>query len=305
MRDHGDGAVAEGDQKQLSINPAGDDHQAVWESVPRGSRSQFVTETAGPGPRVSQVAAAIRDATRRFIAAVTSIDPVEPPPGPARETTLRVHPLHDAEVGRRQCWPAAIWRYESSDPYHELNPRLVSATTDLIQRTMAITRDLVSSEDASLAYLDIRRARKRPTVVTRMLAECDPGIGGWMSRLPFAPCLQPAAHPWRDRGMVIWDSDAQGVREMATTPALRALMGGCNDGRAVRERAAWERMIVAALVDERAWHGATLRMVSLGTGTGEPVVDAGLAATRDGAGRVEVLGVDIDRDSLRIAEHLA
>jgi hypothetical protein len=199
----------------------------------------------------------------------------------------------------------ATWRYESSDPYHELNPRLVSATTALIQGTMAITRDLESSDDASLAYLDVRRARKRPTVVTRTLAECDPGIGRWMSRLPCAECLRPIAHPWRDRGVVIWDRDAQRAREIATTPALLALTGGSNDGRAIRERETWARTIVAALVDERAWHGATLRMVSLGSGTWEPAVDAGLAAMRDGAGRVEVLGVDIDRDSLRIAEHLA
>jgi len=247
----------------------------------------------------------MRDATRRFVAAVTSTDPVEPPPGPARETLLRVHPLHDAEVGRHECRPAVTRLYESSDPYHELNPCLVWATTDLIERTMAITRDLESSDDASLAYLDVRRARKRPTVVTRTLAECDPGLGAWMKRLPAAECLQPAAHPWTDAGMLIWDGDAQRVREIAPTPALRALTGASNDGRAVRERAAWERMIVAAQVGERDLQGDTLRIVSLGTGTGEPALDAGLAAMRDGAERVEVLGVDIDPDSLRIAEHLA
>jgi len=255
---------------------------------------------------VSPVATAMRAATDDFIAAVAATDPVAPPPGRARETTLRIRRLDDDDTLRRHGWrPAATWQYSSLDPYCELNPRLVSAATRLIESIIAITGELDSSNDPDLAYVDGRRARGGQTIVTRTLAACDPGIGDWMRLLPAAECLQPVAHPWSDHGMLTWRDDTQSVQELAATPALRALLGGCNDGLGVREREAWERTIVATLAAERGLLDRTLRIVSLGTGTGEPAIDAGLAAMRVGAGTVEVIGVDVNAASLRVAECIA
>ena len=105
--------------------------------------------------------------------------------------------------------------------------------------------------------------------------------------------------------MVVWDKASESFVELETSPALRALAGGSNDGRAVREREAWERMVVAAFASERSLPDNVLRITSLGTGTGEPAIDSGLAAMEDRGGKVEVYGVDVSPDSLRVAEHLA
>jgi hypothetical protein len=253
---------------------------------------------------VDEVREAMRGLTGEFMARVEAIAPVEPAPGAARETTLDIIPVANTDLGWSDWRPSRVWQYNSSDPYHNLNPELVQATDALIEGTMDVTEQLDSSVDPGLAYLDPRRARKGATVPTQVLRECDPEMGKWMEMLPAAECLQPVAHPWSDKDMVVWDEANQTFVDVPNSPALRALGGASNDGRGVREREAFERMVVSAFADGTPLPDNTLRITSLGTGTGEPAIDSGLAAMH-GRGKVVVRGVDNSPGSLRIAEYLA
>ena len=293
------GAKSKAEQQLESrVNPRRNMAGAAQELTVKSPESRAITSEA-------DVVAEMQTVTGDFMATVNATPPIEPAPGEARDTEMIVY-LSAQEAASGAWHPNRVLEYASFDPYQKLNPVLTQATTDLIERTMGVTDALGTSQEPTLAYLDSRRARngKNATIVTKMLAACDQTMGQWMNRLPNAECLRPVAHPWADLGMVVWDEATKTFQELKSSPALLALAGGSNDGRAVREREAWERMMIKAFVAEHP-DEHTLRLTSLGTGTGEPAIDSGLAAMKHREGRLEVHGVDAIEESLRVAEHIA
>ncbi len=201
--------------------------------------------------------------------------------------------------------PADVYTYSSTDPYQGNNPGMFQAATALIEATIAVANELKGSEDPMLTYLTSQRSRggKRATVVTKALINMDKSVGDWITSLPDAERLRPVAHPWQDSGTVICDANGE-IAELPNTPALNALVGGAGDGRAVREREAWEKAVLSRLVDLDRLPGGRLVITSLGTGTGEPAVDTGIALTNLRGIGVTVNGFDINPRSLMVADYL-
>ena len=213
--------------------------------------------------------------------------------------------------------PAEVKAYGSDDPYQRENPELTAATTDWIENTVAVTQRLraaskeLGKDDATLAYLSGKRAAggRRMTIATETIADADEGIKDWLTHLPDAERLRPVAHPWKDGTTVVYDKEADSFQEISSTPALQALTGGSGDGRAVREREAWERGILPEVIKSELLEDKTLKITSLGTGTGEPSMDTGLAVMNelypDNTGKVQVTGFDVKPLSLKVATHMA
>lgn len=205
--------------------------------------------------------------------------------------------------------PASVKKYNSNDPWQNYNPELADATNRLIEATMAASRlaSASGSRDSTLTYFDSRRASggKRATLITDALINMDAGIGSWVKGLPAAERLRVVAGPWSDNATVIRDKEGN-FEELPLDYALNAVVGGANDGLAVREREAWEHVMVKELVDSTRLDNNTLHITSLGTGTGEPAMDTGLAfvAGSEQGGTVVVNGFDINPNSLAIASYL-
>jgi hypothetical protein len=262
----------------------------------------------GTGALGRLVAGTLARAARDFREAVRAHDVVNPPP-PQRATTVRLHPLDPAPFALDDGWcPGEVHRYTSTDPFQDHNPELTAAAADLLDVIVDVCRTLRGTDDPALTYLDARRAGREPTVVTRALMDVDPGIGDWVRSIPRAESLRPVSHPWTDEEGTLLVGERGEVVAKPSTRALAALSGGAAEGRAVREREAWERAVLAAAVDGEATAGRRLCITSLGTGTGEPAMDMALsvmASRSSGAFEVVVNGFDLDGDSLRIAVHLA
>jgi hypothetical protein len=86
-------------------------------------------------------------------------------------------------------------------------------------------------------------------------------------------------------------------------------MGASGDGRAVREREAWERAMMLEAIHEMDLPDGALTITSLGTGTGEPAMDTALDVMNqihgEGSFTVTVNGVDLNAASLAVASHIA
>lgn len=249
---------------------------------------------------------AMRLATARFMTAVASHEVIEPP---SRETTITVADADSRPYAIGE-WRPTVKSYSSSDPWQTANPELTLATTAMIDATMDVTRDLVTSRDPALAYLDGKRASggRKMTVTTQELVGADPTMGQWITGLPKAEFLRPVAQPWQDTTTIVRNPKTGQLSEVASSPALIALVGGSGDGRAVREREAWERNVVTEKITSDQLNGKALRVTSLGTGTGEPAMDSGIAVVQSiigDEGRVVVNGFDLNENSLEIAKHLA
>lgn len=236
-------------------------------------------------------------------------------PVSARDMKLELTPANKSDYTTDTGWaPGEVFTYKSNDPYREQNPGLAQAGTDLIEGVIELTQELrkVMDEseivDTSLAYVDSQRAKggKKATIVTQELMNADPAIGDWIAHLPDAERLRPVAHPAMDGSTVILvDGEFQ---EIPKTKALSALVGGSGDGRAVIERETWEAMVGGESISQEATKDGKLVITSLGTGTGEPAMDTGIAIMQERFGdnfQVTLNGFDINPDSLEVARHMA
>lgn len=206
--------------------------------------------------------------------------------------------------------PAGVFSYTSVDPHQAANPGVTRAVENLIDHAVAAARRLRATDDPTLTYLSAQRSRngRRRTPITQVLAEIDPGFADWMDNLPAAERLRPVAHPGATGSTFVRDRAAGALVELPNTPLMSAMFIGGADGRAVREREAWEREAIRHFIDPARLPDRTLTMTSLGTGTGEPAMDTGIAVMLGefpDDGRVVVHGYDVNADSLAIAVALA
>lgn len=250
----------------------------------------------------------MRIATARFNVAVAMHEPVELAPH-ERDTEIFLTDVDSAEH-RIEGWAPRVRQYASRDPWQEANPELAQATNDMIEATMAVTRRSAGSEDPSLAYLDGKRANggRKATIATEALIAADETMGTWIKTLPRAENLRAVAQPWKSVKTILRDKNTGEFTEIESSNHLIALTGGSGDGRAVREREAWERQTVTDIISAEQLAGGELRLTSLGTGTGEPAMDSGIAIVRDlvgEEGKVSITGYDVNPNSLAIAQKLA
>lgn len=248
--------------------------------------------------------------TARFNEAIAD-EPEADTPVSARNMRLELAACDTAEYTTDTGWaPGQVFTYSSNDPFREANPGLAQAGSELIRGVVELTDAIREADiqDPTLTYLDSQRAKggKKPTIVTKELMAADPGIGDWIAHLPDAERLRPVAHPAKDGETVILvDGEFQ---ELPKTKALSALVGGSGDGRAVIEREAWEAMVGAESISEEAIQDGTLTITSLGTGTGEPAMDTGIAIMKERFGddfQITLNGFDVNPDSLEVAKHMA
>jgi len=252
-------------------------------------------------------------------------------PPDQRGTQIALRHVPSADLAAESGWrPGHVSVYTSRDPFQIANPKMTAAADALGDRTVALIERLrlmdPSNADPALTYLSLNRSGRgrRPTLITAGLCEADPGIADWIRHLPDAEELTPVANPWSDCGSlraVLEENPAVDgvvtsrpkigsdllaeVAFRANTRLLSCLVGGGNDGRAVRERDAWERVILPQLIDMTAVSDG-LRLTSIGTGTGEPAIDTGLAMARQTEKHtLKVVGYDINPRSLAVAEVVA
>lgn len=205
-------------------------------------------------------------------------------------------------------WVPSIRHYSSEDPFQKNNPSLTIAAKGLIASTIGVAYDVAFTNDPTLTYEDLNRANggKNATVITRALMSIDPATSRWITGLPRAEQLRPVAKPYIDGGAVTLDEDMGVFSTALGSKAFFAIVGGANDGWAVREREAVEKAIIADAFKDSA-HKDSLYVTSFGTGTGEPAMDTALQVMRNlgGAFNVVVNGIDINPVSLAIAQELA
>lgn len=252
-------------------------------------------------------------------------------PAGERETEIALRPVTSADLAAESGWkPEHVQVYTSQDPFQQANPKLTAAADSLGERTVGLIHRLrlldPEAADPALTYLSLSRSGRgrRPTIITEGLCETDPGIADWIRHLPDAEELAPVANPWSDCGSLraahveAAAADGSTTRAVkigpdllpevffrANTRLLSALVGGGNDGLAVRERDAWERVILPQLIDMTAISDE-LRLTSIGTGTGEPAIDTGLAMARQTEQHtLKVVGYDINPASLAVAQVVA
>lgn len=290
------------------------DAESVYES--NGSTILRVLEGAEQMTEAlkQDVTAEMIMAAARYKVAVTIYPVHEPEPGEARQTIVSVAPS-TREISTASGWrPVHTYEYSSKDPFHDLNPELVMATSDLISTTMAQAARLHPTRDPELTYLNLARSRKgrKQTLLTHELIDIDLGMGDWITHLPDAERLRPVAKPWSDEPTVILDEtvkDSDVFVEIPQTPAQQTLMGASGDGWGVREREAWERSKISEIIESADASNGELTITSLGTGTGEPAVDSALAVMErkygEGAFKVTVNGIDVNPNSLKVAAHIA
>jgi hypothetical protein len=252
----------------------------------------------------------------RYLDAVKNYPIQEPQQGKDRQTEVAIIPSLTGASTASGWQPGHTYVYASKDPFHALNPELVTATTDLIETTMDQASKLHTTRDPELTYLNASRSRggKKKTLLTKALTDIDPGMADWIDHLPDAERLRPVAKPWSDIDTVIADKDTlqsgePTFTEIPQTPAQQVLMGASGDGRAVREREAWERAMMLEAIHEMDLPDGALTITSLGTGTGEPAMDTALDVMNqihgEGSFTVTVNGVDLNAASLAVASHIA
>lgn len=256
---------------------------------------------------------------------VTDVDPDE------RDAKIIITESFSDEPTTKSGWrPHLVASYASEDPFRTANPLLTKAGMDLVNRTNEVIRHVQSCDptnaDPTLTYLNLNRSGhgKRSTVITEGLISADEGIAAWIKNLPDAEELSPVAHPWSDRGAIkavmeqietrsgklilkpkIGNDGLPVVSYRPNSVRLSALVGGANDGLAVRERDAWERVVLPEFIDMQNIDGE-LRITSIGTGTGEPAMDTGLAmAERTEEKTLTVIGYDVNPASLAVAQYVA
>lgn len=299
MTDLPDGVIAEDD----TFHGAG---------TPIGRRTE--------GSSVATMRRAIAAAGEVLRRTIDSHPLVEPAVGADRLTTITVSPASCPVVGRAAPavtdWrPAAVFSYRSIDPWQQLNPQRSAAIANLIAVGIEHAHIGHREHDGGLAYDDTDAGRSRygtrATALTQAVIDIDPGMGDWIKGLPRAEGLRPVASPWSDVGLVTCRPDGS-FSEVPVSPAMLALAGGSRDGRGVRERAAWESWMLVRLqhvLRRLVERDGSLSLTSLGTGTGEPIMDTGLQVVQQifgGADRmVQVHGFDLDSDSLAVAGYLA
>lgn len=267
-------------------------------------------EVAEEPEDIAESAKQVMAAAGRNFLRMIHAHPVAEPPKEARRTEIEIVPA-DMDVALPAWKPAAAYVYRSYDPFHALNPGLVHATTEYIKAAMDQADILRPTRDPDLTYLSINRSAKgkKPTLLTTMVRATDAGIDDWVSHLPDAERLRPVANPWSDVPTIIYDK-GEGLVEVPQTRALQALVGGAGDGRAVREREAWERFVVGRQIAQVELPDRTFTVTSLGTGTGEPAMDTAIAAIENFQDsttdyKIRVNGYDVNANSLAIAQHIA
>ena len=229
--------------------------------------------------------------------------------GAARLTTVDITPV-EADAALPGWKPVQTYIYKSIDPFQSANPKLVAATTSFIQTAMVQAAMLKNTKDPELTYLSINRSGKgkKQTLLTELVRSTDPGIDDWITNLPDAERLRPVASPHKNTPTIIRTKDGK-IVEIPLTDALQALVGTAGDGRAVREREAWERIMVRDVIANTKLPDNKLVITSLGTGTGEPAMDTAIDAMQtvhgDAKYSIQVNGFDINPNSLAIAEHIA
>ncbi len=254
-----------------------------------------------------EAAHAMDHASKVFLEAVANY-PIQEPAPEDRHTEVTIAPAEAFESV--SGWkPNQTFNYASYDPFQALNPEVVEATTGLISTTITQAEALRLTHDPELAYLTASRSKgnKKPTLLTKKITDTDAGICDWISHLPDAERLRIVAKPWRSEGTIVVGEDGQ-IVEIPQTPPLQALVGAAGDGRAVREREAWERHAMAEAIDEVSLAGDNLVITSLGTGTGEPAMDTAIdvMGTKHGGDcAITVNGFDVNPRSLAVAQHIA
>ncbi|HSH18004.1 MAG TPA: hypothetical protein VK978_01335 [Candidatus Saccharimonadales bacterium] len=255
----------------------------------------------------AEATAVLTEAANTYQAAIAEMPAVEPK-NPADRLTHVGFSETEAPVTANGWSPARAYTYHSYDPYQALNPGHVKATADFIDIAKDQINKLRITHDPKLTYLGTDRAKNESTLVTEIVKNMDPGIDAWVSELPAAEGLRPVAKPWNNEPIIVMDETGK-IIDLPQTAALRAFVGGGGDGRAVREREAWERSMMRGILQQAELPDRTLTITSLGTGTGEPAMDTALevmkAAYQDGDYAVVVNGFDISGRSLAIAQDIA
>ncbi len=309
---------------EIAINPAEIDpgQSAALEMVPTMPAQESLARRlpdvdidtksvdAVEGLKLS-VAEQMREITSRFLTDVATTPRIEPRNVADRQTTVSLTDKNAEDYRLADGWrPGAVKSYDSYDPWQAYNPDLTAAANTLIESTIQVAEQIEVSgtRDPSLTYLDSRRANggKRSTVITAHLNAMSEEVADWMMGLPAAERLRPVASPWSDTRTILRNKDGSFV-EIPMDDVLNTITGGSNDGRAVREREAWQRKVVQELIDTDQLDDNRLNITSLGTGTGEPAMQTGLAlvANTEKEGTVVVNGFDINQNSLAIAGYIA
>lgn len=253
-------------------------------------------------------------ASTEYMEAVANY-PIREPAHDLRQTTVTIQPPRQ-EASTPTGWkPSRTFEYGSHDPFHDLNPELVKATTGLIETTIAQAQNLRPTNDPELTYLSTARSKrgKKMTLLTKSLTAIDPGLADWITHLPDAERLRPVAKPWSDEPTYIFNPEGtdgeDSLSAIPPTPAQQVLMGASGDGRAVREREAWERTMMLDAIRQADLKDGTLTITSLGTGTGEPAMDTSIDVMHTIFGesgyKIVVNGFDVNPASLATATQIA
>lgn len=260
--------------------------------------------------RVSAVASRIGNAVSQFMNVVEHTDIVDVPEA-EREMEISFYREEPENYSTDNGWvPGSVTRFTSNHPFAKANPLLSEAADILVQEVIETTRGLGEHNDPRLTYLDVNRSKggRKTTVVTEALMGADDGLGDWIKHLPDATRIRPVSIPYKD-GTTIFVNENGDIEEKPNTPAMSALLGGSLDGRSVVEREAWERAVLRKIDLPNIDSNGTLKITSLGTGTGEPAIDTGLAILNESTTirdkKLIVRGFDIDSKSLQVAEHIA
>jgi hypothetical protein len=280
-----------------------------------GEAADAIAEELAEAERVGADETKLRLAGIEFLSAVDDTEPNNVAPE-KRSPSISFAPEDETGYAVGNWHPASVSRYSVTNPYQEHNSKLTNAATNLIGATMAFTGKYKHSGDPKLAYLDVNRAsgkEDKMTTATKNLCSIDPskpgsnewGIEDWIKHLPNPEQLRVVAHPYGDVSTVMWNKEKQQVVEYKNTPELRALVGGANDGRGIGDREAFQKTITAQFVDPNMLQDNKVRITSLGTGTGEPTMDSGLALMQPHGGKVEVTGYDVSEDALKTASYMA
>jgi hypothetical protein len=247
--------------------------------------------------------------------------PINEPADPAhRKTTVSIELLSTEgsppPLALSSGWrPDAVYHYGSIDPWQICNPERTRAMQYLVDTVVEHAHIGHRYKEWELAYGqdDSGRSRsgRKATALTKAIIAIDGCLGEWVKGVPRAESLRPIASPWSDTQIITRDGD-RGFSYVTMSPAMLALAGGLGDSRGVRERAAWESLMLMRMQDtlrQYVERDDALILTSLGTGTGEPIMDTGIdlmsAMCGDSASRIIVNGFDLDADSLAVATHLA
>lgn len=278
-----------------------------------GDSNEAQNNAVGPSSKAARIAMnQMGFAVGRFKDSVDKA-PEQDSPSASRNMSMMFEELDPKEYDLGDWAPARTLRYSYSNPFAEINPELARSSRVLYSDVTAILRGveaMVGHGDGTLTYIKNGRGSrggKRFTEITQSLANADLEINAWLRTLPNAECLRVVAHPWPETKTLKLGEDGE-IVERPSSKLLRALVGG-EIGRDVIAREVWERAIMSKHLKQSVVADGRLSITSIGTGTGEPIIDTGIQFLNDiKAGsplELEINGFDVNPSALAVADRIA